>query len=75
MWGTVSWHAACDSHHNPERKPEMSIRNITVHLFVRDGVEAGAWYERVLNVRTSDNRGLQWVGVSAGESGSFRVLP
>jgi hypothetical protein len=32
----------------------MSIRSITVHLFVRDVVEAGAWYERVLNVRTSD---------------------
>jgi hypothetical protein len=32
----------------------MSVRNVTLTLFVRDAVEAGAWYERVLNVRTSD---------------------
>ena len=53
----------------------MSIRTITVHLFVRDVVEAGAWYERVLNVRTSDiqelSAGCRYVRI---QFGVFRII-
>ena len=32
----------------------MSVERITIKVEVRDVIESGAWYEKVLNVRTSD---------------------
>jgi len=35
----------------------MSVRSFSIHLFVRDVIEVGGWYEKVLSARISDIMG------------------